>query len=132
MRSKRRGKESQRLKQRRQPWQMSKTRCISASIFAMSVKSGSCQAMTWRVGASRLPSFMRSFLIRRQSGEWSEAGAFATPPPSFIGLPEGVECLLETAGMRSEEHTSELQSPVHLVCRLLLDKKMNVLYNIST
>src|SRR5690348_18254372 len=24
---------------------------------------------------------------------------------------------------RSEEHTSELQSPVHLVCRLLLDKK---------
>src|SRR5690348_17698079 len=30
---------------------------------------------------------------------------------------------------RSEEHTSELQSPVHLVCRLLLEKKKN---NIST
>src|SRR5690348_17778082 len=27
------------------------------------------------------------------------------------------------AGKRSEEHTSELQSPVHLVCRLLLEKK---------
>src|SRR5438876_6573581 len=26
-------------------------------------------------------------------------------------------------GKRSEEHTSELQSPVHLVCRLLLEKK---------
>src|SRR5690348_16074229 len=26
---------------------------------------------------------------------------------------------------RSEEHTSELQSPVHLVCRLLLEKKNN-------
>src|SRR5258708_23636214 len=26
-------------------------------------------------------------------------------------------------GMRSEEHTSELQSPDHLVCRLLLEKK---------
>src|SRR4051794_41260298 len=26
-------------------------------------------------------------------------------------------------GPRSEEHTSELQSPVHLVCRLLLEKK---------
>src|SRR5438876_4941046 len=25
--------------------------------------------------------------------------------------------------IRSEEHTSELQSPVHLVCRLLLEKK---------
>src|SRR5690348_18435215 len=27
------------------------------------------------------------------------------------------------SGPRSEEHTSELQSPVHLVCRLLLEKK---------
>src|SRR4051794_41409747 len=33
-------------------------------------------------------------------------------------------CLAECMGMaRSEEHTSELQSPVHLVCRLLLEKK---------
>src|SRR6266487_367846 len=30
---------------------------------------------------------------------------------------------VERAAMRSEEHTSELQSPVHLVCRLLLEKK---------
>src|SRR5690348_17599494 len=28
-----------------------------------------------------------------------------------------------TSAHRSEEHTSELQSPVHLVCRLLLEKK---------
>src|SRR5690554_7737617 len=28
-----------------------------------------------------------------------------------------------TAGARSEEHTSELQSRPHLVCRLLLEKK---------
>src|SRR5258708_9318701 len=27
--------------------------------------------------------------------------------------------------LRSEEHTSELQSPDHLVCRLLLEKKKN-------
>src|SRR5207244_13007825 len=27
------------------------------------------------------------------------------------------------SGWRSEEHTSELQSPDHLVCRLLLEKK---------
>src|SRR5258708_25793532 len=27
------------------------------------------------------------------------------------------------ASLRSEEHTSELQSPDHLVCRLLLEKK---------
>src|SRR5258708_10475019 len=30
---------------------------------------------------------------------------------------------LNTAYKRSEEHTSELQSPDHLVCRLLLEKK---------
>src|SRR5258705_8297167 len=29
-------------------------------------------------------------------------------------------------GLRSEEHTSELQSLRHLVCRLLLEKKKNV------
>src|SRR5207244_13354833 len=28
--------------------------------------------------------------------------------------------------MRSEEHTSELQSPDHLVCRLLLEKKKKI------
>src|SRR5207244_13364692 len=35
----------------------------------------------------------------------------------------------EAAGYfsRSEEHTSELQSPDHLVCRLLLEKKKNTL-----
>src|SRR5713226_6873442 len=35
-------------------------------------------------------------------------------------LPELDEAVV---GMRAEEHTSELQSPVHLVCRLLLEKK---------
>src|SRR5258708_28438696 len=32
---------------------------------------------------------------------------------------------------RSEEHTSELQSPDHLVCRLLLEKKNNFFLIIS-
>src|SRR5437762_9269340 len=30
-----------------------------------------------------------------------------------------------TFPLRSEEHTSELQSPMYLVCRLLLEKKKN-------
>src|SRR5258708_31102015 len=33
--------------------------------------------------------------------------------------------LPDIKGNRSEEHTSELQSPDHLVCRLLLEKKKN-------
>src|SRR5437879_11466642 len=30
------------------------------------------------------------------------------------------------SSIRSEEHTSELQSPMYLVCRLLLEKKKNI------
>src|SRR5258708_23704369 len=36
---------------------------------------------------------------------------------------DGLRCLQHIAAHRSEEHTSELQSPDHLVCRLLLEKK---------
>src|SRR2546422_5859826 len=36
-----------------------------------------------------------------------------------------VKHLKELTGLRSEEHTSELQSRLHLVCRLLLEKKKN-------
>src|SRR5256885_4889090 len=35
-------------------------------------------------------------------------------------------------GVRSEEHTSELQSPCNLVCRLLLEKKKNRLVLLTT
>src|SRR3712207_7098373 len=36
-----------------------------------------------------------------------------------------IVCFIHTAGRRSEEHTSELQSRQYLVCRLLLEKKKN-------
>src|SRR5256885_5097559 len=41
--------------------------------------------------------------------------ALASPPPEPASAP----------APRSEEHTSELQSPCNLVCRLLLEKKKN-------
>src|SRR5690348_17672300 len=50
----------------------------------------------------------------------------------------GVMDLIEVAQVtakldeRSEEHTSELQSPVHLVCRLLLEKKKKKDYQSAT
>src|SRR5438876_7632091 len=37
--------------------------------------------------------------------------------------------ILQSIPVRSEEHTSELQSPVHLVCRLLLEKKKTNRYS---
>src|SRR5258708_31826286 len=38
---------------------------------------------------------------------------------------EAVGVVQQERKRRSEEHTSELQSPDHLVCRLLLEKKKN-------
>src|SRR5437762_9470435 len=37
--------------------------------------------------------------------------------------PDGVDARRRAGDGRSEEHTSELQSPMYLVCRLLLEKK---------
>src|SRR2546429_5883280 len=39
--------------------------------------------------------------------------------------PETASALSPESTARSEEHTSELQSRLHLVCRLLLEKKKN-------
>src|SRR2546429_1740530 len=47
---------------------------------------------------------------------WAVATQFAV-----IGV--GRLVILVTLALRSEEHTSELQSRLHLVCRLLLEKK---------
>src|SRR5947208_11614445 len=41
------------------------------------------------------------------------------------------QLLIFSQSGRSEEHTSELQSPDHLVCRLLLEKKKNKKLNIT-
>src|SRR3989454_6083956 len=59
---------------------------------------------------------------------------FAKPLPVIVKLAGGGARAIELGGMpltrvsvtvRSEEHTSELQSPCNLVCRLLLEKKKN-------
>src|SRR5687768_18335454 len=49
------------------------------------------------------------------------------PPRDVKSLLSDVEQIL-----RSEEHTSELQSRLHLVCRLLLEKKKKKEINIQT
>src|SRR5438876_6934221 len=48
------------------------------------------------------------------------------PSRSGDGFPIATNNVLLAS--RSEEHTSELQSPVHLVCRLLLEKKKKKYY----
>src|SRR5256885_10843509 len=54
-----------------------------------------------------------------KSGKLKAMGvSSARRSPSLPDVPT-----FEESGLRSEEHTSELQSPCNLVCRLLLEKK---------
>src|SRR3712207_6872112 len=46
-----------------------------------------------------------------------------------IGIEPIAERVLMLAGVRSEEHTSELQSRQYLVCRLLLEKKTTTCFS---
>src|SRR2546426_4876665 len=46
-----------------------------------------------------------------------------TAVTTLEGRIQSLELLAEQTRARSEEHTSELQSPCNLVCRLLLEKK---------
>src|SRR5437763_6552897 len=46
-------------------------------------------------------------------------------PRKATQLPIWRTATLASTTTRSEEHTSELQSPMYLVCRLLLEKKKN-------
>src|SRR2546429_1733946 len=61
----------------------------------------------------------------REPGAGSGAVPSTTAPRSPLSAPvdaHTLQALLDLSG-RSEEHTSELQSRLHLVCRLLLEKK---------
>src|SRR5690348_17871531 len=61
----------------------------------------------------------------------SPSGSHTTNKNVYLsgGLTPDLRACCQTA--RSEEHTSELQSPVHLVCRLLLEKKKKLRDNKS-
>src|SRR5256884_4991705 len=65
-------------------------------------------------GDATEPELLRGFMLQYYSS--------ATHVPRSVILPGPVE---EPELIRSEEHTSELQSRLHLVCRLLLEKKKN-------
>src|SRR2546429_4597382 len=58
--------------------------------------------------------FPYTTLFRSLLQQGKAIGCFGLTEPQFGSNP---------GGMRSEEHTSELQSRLHLVCRLLLEKK---------
>src|SRR5699024_12379314 len=95
--------------------------------------------------SSAVPGALRSFPTRRSSdllpgvhhsrgaGHDAAGGPALVHPGNSAGaikssfLPGAGRSGLRAAYSRSEEHTSELQSRFDLVCRLLLEKKNNVL-----
>src|SRR2546426_642603 len=85
----------------------------------------------WLVMGSRCACAFSSsspVMIGRSSTAYSaryvRAARDATSVPHLSSIPRGMSrCTSGRASRRSEEHTSELQSPCNLVCRLLLEKK---------
>src|SRR5256885_12612595 len=65
----------------------------------------------------------------RESGISNDIIRHFAPRVPLLGVCLGHQCIGHVYGAqvvrRSEEHTSELQSPCNLVCRLLLEKKKN-------
>src|ERR1017187_8617903 len=123
-------------------------RCISYAVFCLK-KNKKC-SRTWPMPSGRLTgsNWRGSSMIRRSGAGSIPLGKFffflmIRRPPRSTLFPyttlfrspavdrrklfadeEAVETSLWRS--RSEEHTSELQSPMYLVCRLLLEKKTRV------
>src|SRR6266581_2393561 len=75
--------------------------------------------------ASFLLFFFFFLMIRRppRSTLFPYTTLFRSPASRCQNAEPAASIWTERTSGRSEEHTSELQSPVHLVCRLLLEKK---------
>src|SRR2546430_6293350 len=79
---------------------------------------------------------MAQVLPRPHNGDWEiDRGIVVSSPPTACAprvtshrrvcsvTPVAISAWIRLSALRSEEHTSELQSQSNLVCRLLLEKK---------
>src|SRR5690625_6986913 len=84
----------------------SSSKCVPR-IPAVAIRKNSGKFVFFKINKSKYPSSIKA------------SGAnFSKPPTEFV-------LAIKNNIIRSEEHTSELQSRGHLVCRLLLEKKKN-------
>src|SRR2546425_4561376 len=74
----------------------------------------------FRSHAGRVDLPQQQLALRETADELGELGVARHADAAHIALVEGEQ---PPSQVRSEEHTSELQSLAYLVCRLLLEKK---------
>src|SRR5690242_21284276 len=89
----------------------------SSTLFPYTTLFRSLYLQLWR--RPLLPCLTLMLTIPGFSGRWQETRSTSKEVEAKIKLQE----TLLIWNSRSEEHTSELQSHVNLVCRLLLEKK---------
>src|SRR6266480_6101238 len=102
------------------PSAVDRTSSLSAGCAPRSPGTGSGPATTW----------LRSRPSPSTSTSTTSPGCTGREP---AGVPDsstspGYSVMVRAMSARSEEHTSELQSHVNLVCRLLLEKKKKTSY----
>src|SRR5690625_4029335 len=85
--------------------------------------ASSCSTLAWCSGRSSavasVTTWARTLLAKASRAVWAIQACVDTPASSTVSTPR----FPSRSSRRSEEHTSELQSRGHLVCRLLLEKK---------
>src|SRR5699024_11405338 len=106
----------------------SATRPTSCSISA--VRASSLELSTFNAVSGAKPrstlsdrKASRTELVSTPPKSMSNAEGGLAPPDCVSNADESIAATLRRYRIRSEEHTSELQSRFDLVCRLLLEKK---------
>src|SRR5437762_9246310 len=100
---------------------------VNSLLFARSLHTSS-RSTSCSFYSSPAPRHLHSFPTRRSSDlavRGVELNHFNAGVVDHVSRPQGQPDLdrQRRGAPRSEEHTSELQSPMYLVCRLLLEKK---------
>src|SRR5205809_5682634 len=92
----------------------------TSAIYTLSLHDALPIFASERAGRSIIPTAFWIFSIG--GGVLLFAYSLYRRDPVFIAG-QGLGLFIYLRNLRSEEHTSELQSRLHLVCRLLLEKK---------
>src|SRR5437016_11841904 len=99
---------------------------LSASLFSTRGACGPARSDTARRKGANSNVSVRTAAISSPKKSWPRAASAI----DNVDLPAAFSPAIKTPSlpMRSEEHTSELQSLTNLVCRLLLEKKKKKKY----